>query len=73
MPVKSIAECSHWSILQYFRPPLSYHFPLSLVLSIFKWPLKTGFTVDYIYEREKLIEDTCNLTEELSAFSIVEY
>ena len=28
MQVKSIAECSNWSILQYFRPPLSYHFPL---------------------------------------------
>ena len=25
MQVKSIAECSPWSILQYFRPSLSYH------------------------------------------------
>ena len=25
MHVKSIAECSKWSILQYFRPSLSYH------------------------------------------------
>ena len=32
--------------MQYFRPSLSYHFPLKpLFLSIFKWPLKTGFTV----------------------------
>ena len=30
MQVKSIAECSNWSILQYFRPPLSYHCPLRL-------------------------------------------
>ena len=46
MQVKSIAECSHWSILQYLRPSLSYHLPLRpLFLSIFEWPLKTGFTV----------------------------
>ena len=41
MQVKSIAECSKGSILQYFRPSLSYH----LSLSIFGWPLKTSFTV----------------------------
>ena len=40
MKVQCIAECSNGSILQYFQPSLSYHFPLS----IFKWPLKTGFT-----------------------------
>ena len=45
MEVKSIAECSKGSILRYFRPPLTNHFPLGLVLSIFKWLLKTGFTV----------------------------
>ena len=28
MKVESIAECSPWSILQYFLPALSYHFPL---------------------------------------------
>ena len=28
MQVKSIAECSNGSILQYFRPSLGYHFPL---------------------------------------------
>ena len=33
------------SILQYFRPSLTYNFPKTFVLSIFKWPLKTGFTV----------------------------
>ena len=27
MQVKSIAECSKFSILQYFQPSLSYHFP----------------------------------------------
>ena len=45
MQVKSIAECSMGSILQYFSPSLCYHFPLKLFLSISKWPLKTGFTV----------------------------
>ena len=45
MQVKSIAECSKRSILQYFRPSFSYHFSIkTFVLSIFKWPLKTGFT-----------------------------
>ena len=32
MQVKSIAECSKGSILQYFRPSLSYH---SLLISLF--------------------------------------
>ena len=44
MQVKSIAECSNGSILQYFRSSLSYHLSLGS-LSIFEWPLKTGFTV----------------------------
>ena len=39
MQVKSIAECSKGSILQYFRPSLSYHLSLRslfcLVLSVF--------------------------------------
>ena len=39
--VKSIAECSKGSILQYFRPSLSYQF----VLSIFERPFYAGFTV----------------------------
>ena len=47
MQVKSIAECSKGSILQYFRPSLSYvPFVIKIfVLSIFEWPLKTSFTV----------------------------
>ena len=37
MQVKSIAKCSKGSILQFFRPLLSYHFLLKpLFLSIFK-------------------------------------
>ena len=44
MQVKSIAE---WSILQYFRPALSYHAHgfKTFVLSIFEWRLKTGFNI----------------------------
>ena len=48
MQVKGIAECANRSILQYFRPSLSYNFrlrPLFCLQCIFKWPLKTGFTV----------------------------
>ena len=45
MQVKSIAECSNGSILQYFRPSLSYRVIKIFVLSIFEWPLKTGFTI----------------------------
>ena len=46
MQVKSIAECSPWSFLQYFRPSLSYNLPLRpLFCLFFEWPLKTGFTV----------------------------
>ena len=45
MQVKSIAECSKGSILQYFRPSLSYHCPLRPWFCLFfKWALKTGFT-----------------------------
>ena len=33
--VKSIAECSKGSILQYFQPALSYHFPLRPLVCLF--------------------------------------
>ena len=33
------------SILQYFRPSLSYDLSLRALSSIFEWSLKTGFTV----------------------------
>ena len=41
MHVKSIAECSKGSILQYFRPSLSYHLSLRSLLCLF---LSGGFT-----------------------------
>ena len=46
MQVKRTAECPKGSVLQYFRPSLSYHLSLrSFVLSVFEWPFYTGFTV----------------------------
>ena len=42
MKVKSIAECSKGSILQYFRPSSSF-----FALSIFEWLFYTGFTVHF--------------------------
>ena len=35
MQVKSIAACSKGSILQYFRPSLSYHLPLRPLICLF--------------------------------------
>ena len=50
MQVKSIAECSPWSILQYFRPSLSYSLSLkTFVFSIFEWSFYTGYTVLLFY------------------------
>ena len=43
--VRSIAECSKGSILQYFRPSLSYHLSLRSLFSLFWSDPFTGFTV----------------------------
>ena len=44
--VKSIAECSDWSILQYFWPAFSDNQYWKPIFGVhFEWPLKTGFTV----------------------------
>ena len=46
MKAKSIAECSSWSILQYFCPALSDNRSWKTILGLLlEWPLKTGFTV----------------------------
>ena len=46
MQVKTIAECSKGSVLQYFRPLLSFHLLFrSLFMSNFEWSFYTGFTV----------------------------
>ena len=45
MKVKSIAECSPWSILQYFWPALSDNRSRKPIFGLlFQWPLKTDFT-----------------------------
>ena len=51
MQVKSIAECSKGSILQYFWPSLSYHLLLRSLFVFFEWLLRTCFTVltTYMY------------------------
>ena len=46
MKVESIANCSPWSILQYFWPALSnIRYWKTIFCVLFEWPLKTGFTV----------------------------
>ena len=48
MEVESIAECSLWSILQYFWPALrDYRHWKPMFGNLFEWQLKTGFTVKF--------------------------
>ena len=48
--VKSIAECSPWSILQYFWSALSNNRSWKPIFGLLiGWPLKTGFTVSTKY------------------------
>ena len=45
MKVKRIAECSPWSILQYFWHTLSHNPTWKLIFALFwEWSFKTGFT-----------------------------
>ena len=46
MQIKSVAECSKGSILQYFRPSLSYHLSLRSLFCLF---LSNGFTQVLLY------------------------
>ena len=46
MQVKSIAECSSGSILQYFRPSLNYHLSLRFLFCLF---LSGRFTQVLLY------------------------
>ena len=48
MPVKSIVECSKGSILQYFRPSLSYHLSLRYLFYLF---LSGRFTQVLLYAK----------------------
>ena len=45
MQVKSIAECSRGAFCSTFDLHLDTKWLSGLALSIFEWPLKTGFTV----------------------------
>ena len=65
MQVKSIAECSPWSILQYFWPALSHNWSWKAIFSLWEWPLKTGFTV----QQSIMIVNICNRRlEQISLF-----
>ena len=62
MKVESIAECSPWSILQYFWPALRDNQLLKTTFGLlFEWQLKTGFTISpkstykFIFFTEHLI------------------
>ena len=49
MKVKSIAEYSPWSILQYFWPTLSNNQSWKPIFGlIFEWPLKTGYILSSV-------------------------
>ena len=72
MQVKSIAECSKGSILQYFEPSLSYHLSLRSCFVYFEWPFYTGFTVNNnlqytniqvgVYQLQNSTNEICNAT-----------
>ena len=57
MQVKSIAECSKGSILQYFRPSLTFiNLPVvikTFILSILEWPFYCSLIMTLIYSHIK--------------------
>ena len=55
MQVKSIAECSKGSILQYFRPSLSYHLSLRYLFCVF---LSGRFTQILLFTHENIHSST---------------
>ena len=55
MQVKSIAECSKGSLLQYLRPWLSYYFVIKvIVLSIFEWPFLHRFYCMFVFHQDSV-------------------
>ena len=52
MQVKNIAECSEGILLTYIKIPFAIKI---FVLSIFEWPLKTGFTVFYCSKKKEML------------------
>ena len=59
MQVKSIAECSPWSILQYFRPSLSYHLSLRSLICLLKTGLAVYLQKSLILRENKNVSDGC--------------
>ena len=70
MQVKSIAECSKGSILQYFQPLLSCHLSLRpLFCLFFEWQFYTGFTVHHlILFTGNLLKTDCDEMPQIVAF-----
>ena len=70
MQVKSIAECSEGSILQYFQPSLSYHLSLRSLFCLFlSGRLRQALLLKhyFIVEVEKLaVEERAADTQEFS-------
>ena len=68
MQVKSIAECSNGSIVQYFRPSLSYHLPLS----IFEWLYCTRLRLSCTLKEDVFIlsVSSCVMTKDKKCFQI---
>ena len=61
MQVKSIAECSKGGILQYFRPSLSYHFPLRPLFCLF---LSGRLRQVLLYDPTEFTVHVCKLCRE---------
>ena len=57
MQVKSIAECSKGSILQYFWLTKLPFVIKIFALSIFEWLLNTGFTVVHCGQKHKFLKE----------------
>ena len=80
MKVESIAECSPWSILQYFWPALSDNWSWKPNFGLFfEWPLKTGFTVfdrwkdEHERLRNQLLNKDRQMDEERSELMTANY
>ena len=67
MQVKSIAECSKGSILQYFQPPLSYHLSLRFLFCLI---LSGHFTQVLLFT---LVTNLCLKAGEFFSYNNVEY
>ena len=61
MQVKSIAECSRGAFCNTFDCTKLLHVFKTFVLSIFEWPLKSGFTVN-VYFCGSAFESTVHLS-----------